>query len=163
MDVFGSFYAPKLAFVCAGYTPCSRRHRCDHHPPSVAGEKHAPGRHSHLRPDFHRHVQPLNISSLPTIFPRLTSYPTATAISPLSIKSRRLWSGQEGSLAFGAFLLSVYVISRFSSPIATRTASLAPDAGEKIPAASRIFFLTLNNFVESPFQDLCHGPRGGAL
>jgi len=67
-------------------------------------------------------------------------------------KVAALWSGQEGSLLFWSFLLSIYV---FSVLIAYRNKNgeLMPYVGV-ILAAVQIFFLTLNNFVASPFKAL---------
>jgi cytochrome c-type biogenesis protein CcmF len=63
-----------------------------------------------------------------------------------------LWSGQEGSLLFWSCLLAVYV---FSVLIAYRhkNGELMPYVGVVL-AGVQIFFLTLNNFVASPFKVL---------
>jgi cytochrome c-type biogenesis protein CcmF len=67
-------------------------------------------------------------------------------------KIAALWSGQEGSLLFWSFLLSIYV---FSVLIAYRNKNgeLMPYVGV-VMAGVQIFFLTLNNFVASPFKML---------
>jgi cytochrome c-type biogenesis protein CcmF len=67
-------------------------------------------------------------------------------------KIAALWSGQEGSLLFWSFLLSIYV---FSVLIAYRNKNgeLMPYVGV-VMASVQIFFLTLNNFVASPFKML---------
>jgi cytochrome c-type biogenesis protein CcmF len=67
-------------------------------------------------------------------------------------KFAALWSGQEGSLLFWSFLLSIYV---FSVLIAYRNKNgeLMPYVGV-VMASVQIFFLTLNNFVASPFKAL---------
>jgi cytochrome c-type biogenesis protein CcmF len=67
-------------------------------------------------------------------------------------KIAALWSGQEGSLLFWSFLLSIYV---FSVLIAYRNKNgeLMPYVGV-VMASVQIFFLTLNNFVASPFKAL---------
>jgi cytochrome c-type biogenesis protein CcmF len=67
-------------------------------------------------------------------------------------KVAALWSGQEGSLLFWTFLLSIYI---FSVLVAYRNKNgeLMPYVGV-ILAGVQIFFLTLNNFVASPFKAL---------
>jgi cytochrome c-type biogenesis protein CcmF len=72
-------------------------------------------------------------------------------LAPL-YKIAALWSGQEGSLLFWSFLLSIYV---FSVLIAYRNKNgeLMPYVGV-VMAGVQIFFLTLNNFVASPFKTL---------
>jgi cytochrome c-type biogenesis protein CcmF len=76
-------------------------------------------------------------------------------------KIAALWSGQEGSLLFWSFLLSIYV---FSVLIAYRNKNgeLMPYVGV-VMAGVQIFFLTLNNFVESPFKSLAAPGAGGVL
>ncbi|HKV25514.1 MAG TPA: heme lyase CcmF/NrfE family subunit [Candidatus Acidoferrum sp.] len=76
-------------------------------------------------------------------------------------KITALWSGQEGSLLFWSFLLSIYV---FSVLIVYRNKNgeLMPYVGV-ILAGVQIFFLTLNNFVASPFKMLGVPAAGGAL
>ena len=68
---------------------------------------------------------------------------------PAFYKFAALWAGQEGSLLFWSWLLSTYVflalfINRNKHP------ELMPYAGV-VMAGVQIFFLTLNNFVASPF------------
>jgi cytochrome c-type biogenesis protein CcmF len=76
-------------------------------------------------------------------------------------KVAALWSGQEGSLLFWSFLLSIYV---FSVLIAYRNKNgeLMPYVGVVL-AGVQIFFLTLNNFVASPFKVLATPGANGAL
>ena len=76
-------------------------------------------------------------------------------------KIAALWSGQEGSLLFWSFLLSIYV---FSVLIAYRNKNgeLMPYVGV-VMAGVQIFFLTLNNFVASPFKVLASAGANGAL
>ncbi|MGB8476453.1 MAG: heme lyase CcmF/NrfE family subunit [Candidatus Acidiferrum sp.] len=76
-------------------------------------------------------------------------------------KVTALWSGQEGSLLFWSFLLSIYV---FSVLVAYRNKNgeLMPYVGV-ILAGVQIFFLTLNNFVASPFKMLGIPAAHGAL
>jgi cytochrome c-type biogenesis protein CcmF len=76
-------------------------------------------------------------------------------------KIAALWAGQEGSLLFWSFLLSIYV---FSVLIAYRNKNgeLMPYVGV-ILAGVQIFFLTLNNFVASPFKALAVPGAHGAM
>src|SRR5499425_250474 len=64
-------------------------------------------------------------------------------------KVAALWSGQEGSLLFWSFLLSIYVISVLIA-YRNKNGELMPYVGVVL-AGVQIFFLTLNNFVENPF------------
>ena len=72
-----------------------------------------------------------------------------------------LWAGQEGSLLFWSFLLAIYV---FSVLVAYRNKNgeLMPYVGV-ILAGVQLFFLTLNNFVESPFKALGVAGADGAM
>ena len=72
-------------------------------------------------------------------------------------KVAALWSGQEGSLLFWSFLLSVYVISVLIA-YRNKNGELMPYVGV-ILAGVQIFFLTLNNFVENPFKTLATRQR----
>jgi cytochrome c-type biogenesis protein CcmF len=76
-------------------------------------------------------------------------------------KVAALWSGQEGSLLFWSCLLAIYV---FSVLIAYRNKNgeLMPYVGVVL-AGVQIFFLTLNNFVASPFKVLGTPGAGGAF
>ena len=76
-------------------------------------------------------------------------------------KIAALWSGQEGSLLFWSFLLSIYV---FSVLVAYRNKNgeLMPYVGVVL-AGVQIFFLTLNNFVASPFKALASPGANGVL
>jgi cytochrome c-type biogenesis protein CcmF len=76
-------------------------------------------------------------------------------------KVAALWSGQEGSLLFWSFLLAVYV---FSVLIVYRNKNgeLMPYVGVVL-AGVQIFFLTLNNFVASPFKVLAAAGANGNL
>ena len=67
-------------------------------------------------------------------------------------KVAALWAGQEGSLLFWSFLLSVYIISVLIA-YRNKNGELMPYVGV-ILAGVQIFFLTLNNFVENPFKTL---------
>jgi cytochrome c-type biogenesis protein CcmF len=76
-------------------------------------------------------------------------------------KVAALWSGQEGSLLFWSCLLAIYV---FSVLVAYRNKNgeLMPYVGVVL-AGVQIFFLTLNNFVASPFKVLGTPGVGGAF
>ena len=65
-------------------------------------------------------------------------------------KFSALWSGQEGSLLFWSFLLSIYVFSALFT-YRGKHPELMPYVGVVL-AGVQIFFLTMNNFVASPFQ-----------
>ena len=76
-------------------------------------------------------------------------------------KFAALWAGQEGSLLWWSWLLSTYVffalfLNRKKHP------ELMPYAGV-VMAGVQIFFLTLNNFVASPFNVLAGADAGGVL
>jgi len=72
-----------------------------------------------------------------------------------------LWSGQEGSLLFWCFLLSIYI---FSVLVAYRNkhGELMPYVGT-ILAGVQLFFLTISNFVASPFKSLAIAGSSGGL
>ena len=76
-------------------------------------------------------------------------------------KIAALWAGQEGSLLFWSFLLSIYV---FSVLIAYRNKNgeLMPYVGV-VMAGVQIFFLSLNNFVASPFKALAVPGADGVM
>jgi len=67
-------------------------------------------------------------------------------------KIAALWSGQEGSLLFWSFLLSIYVFSVLLA-YRNKNGELMPYVGV-VMASVQLFFLTLNNFVASPFKAL---------
>ena len=71
------------------------------------------------------------------------------ALSPY-YKFSALWSGQEGSLLFWSFLLSIYVFSALFT-YRGKHPELMPYVGVVL-AGVQIFFLTMNNFIASPFQ-----------
>ncbi len=80
---------------------------------------------------------------------------------PAFYKFAALWAGQEGSLLFWSWLLSIYAffalfLNRHKHP------ELMPYVGVVL-ACIQLFFLTLNNFVANPFQVLGHAGAGGAL
>jgi cytochrome c-type biogenesis protein CcmF len=76
-------------------------------------------------------------------------------------KFAALWAGQEGSLLWWSWLLSTYVffalfLNRKKHP------ELMPYAGV-VMAGVQIFFLTLNNFVASPFNVMAGADATGAM
>ena len=70
-------------------------------------------------------------------------------------KITALWSGMEGSLLFWSFLLAIYVVSVLIT-YRSKNGELMPYVGV-VMAGVQLFFLTLNNFVESPFKGLTDG------
>ena len=79
---------------------------------------------------------------------------------PAFYKFAALWSGQEGSLLFWSWLLSIYAfialfVNRKKHP------ELMPYVGA-ILAGVQLFFLVLNNFVASPFALVGTVGAGGA-
>jgi cytochrome c-type biogenesis protein CcmF len=76
-------------------------------------------------------------------------------------KVAALWSGQEGSLLFWSFLLAIYVCSVLLV-YRNKNGELMPYVGVVL-AGVQIFFLTLNNFVASPFKVLATTGANGAL
>ncbi|HTZ99414.1 MAG TPA: heme lyase CcmF/NrfE family subunit [Candidatus Aquilonibacter sp.] len=80
---------------------------------------------------------------------------------PAFYKFAALWAGQEGSLLWWSWLLSLYA---FSALFLNRNKhpELMPYVGV-ILAGVQIFFLTLNNFVASPFHVLGGVGAGGAM
>ncbi len=81
---------------------------------------------------------------------------------PTFFKVAALWSGQEGSLLFWSWLLSIYAflvlfVNRHKHP------ELMPYAGVVL-AGVQLFFLLLNNFVASPFAVIGRlGPNGAMM
>src|SRR4029077_2548557 len=80
---------------------------------------------------------------------------------PAFYKFAALWAGQEGSLLWWSFLLSIYVffalfLNRKKHP------ELMPYV-VVILAGVQIFFLTLNNFVASPFGVLAGVDASGTM
>ncbi len=76
-------------------------------------------------------------------------------------KVAALWSGQEGSLLFWSFLLAIYVFSTLMV-YRNKNGELMPYVGVVL-AGVQIFFLTLNNFVASPFKALATPAAHGAM
>ena len=80
---------------------------------------------------------------------------------PAFYKFAALWAGQEGSLLFWSWLLSIYAffalfLNRKKHP------ELMPYVGVAL-AGVQIFFLVLNNFVASPFHVLAGADTSGSL
>jgi cytochrome c-type biogenesis protein CcmF len=76
-------------------------------------------------------------------------------------KFAALWSGQEGSLLWWSFLLSMYAfLALFLNR--KRHPELMPWVGV-ILAGVQIFFLTLNNFVANPFSVIAGPDSAGVL
>jgi cytochrome c-type biogenesis protein CcmF len=149
MDVFGSF-ALLLAFVCAVYA-------------FVGGIAAIYTRH----PLLVKSTRQAGIATCALIFTATISleylffsdnFSSAYVVSHSNralstfYKVAALWSGQEGSLLFWSFLLSVYVISVLLV-YRNKNGELMPYVGVVL-AGVQIFFLTLNNFVASPFKSL---------
>ena len=97
----------------------------------------------------------------PIIFRWLTWLRTATARCPFYYKFAALWAGQEGSLLLWTWLLSTYAffalfVNRNKHP------ELMPYVGVVL-AGVQTFFLTLNNFVASPFAVLAGADPSGVM
>jgi cytochrome c-type biogenesis protein CcmF len=158
VDVFGSF-ALLLAFVCAAYAViggiAAIRTR---HPLLVKSARQAGMATCVL----------IFLATFSLVYLFFTdsywvSYVVSHSNRSLSTfyKIAALWSGQEGSLLFWSFLLAIYV---FSVLIAYRNKNgeLMPYVGV-VMAGVQIFFLTLNNFVASPFKVLAAPGTHGTL
>jgi cytochrome c-type biogenesis protein CcmF len=76
-------------------------------------------------------------------------------------KISAVWAGQEGSLLFWSFLLSIYVFSVLFA-YRGKHPELMPYVGVVV-AAVQLFFLTLNNFVASPFKVFAATSAGGVM
>ncbi len=158
MDVFGSF-ALLLAFVCAVYA-------------FVGGIAAIRTRH----PLLVKSARQAGLATCGLIFLATGSlvylffsdsywvaYVVAHSNRDLSTfyKVAALWSGQEGSLLFWSFLLAIYVFSALFA-YRNKNGELMPYVGVVL-AGVQIFFLTLNNFVASPFKVLATPGANGAL
>ena len=80
---------------------------------------------------------------------------------PAFYKFATLWAGQEGSLLWWSFLLSIYAflalfLNRNKHP------ELMPYVGVVLSGV-QIFFLTLNNFVVSPFHVMASADSAGVM
>ena len=158
VDVFGSF-ALLLALVCAGYA-------------LVGGIAAILTRH----PLLVKSARQAGIATCCLIFLATLSleylfftdnfsvaYVVAHSNRDLSTfyKVAALWSGQEGSLLFWSFLLAIYVFSVLMV-YRNKNGELMPYVGVVL-AGVQIFFLTLNNFVASPFKALGVAGSNGAM
>jgi cytochrome c-type biogenesis protein CcmF len=158
VDVFGSF-ALILAFVCAAYA-------------IVGGIAAILTRH----PLLIKSARQAGIAACALIFLATGSlvylffsdnfsvaYVVAHSNRDLATfyKIAALWSGQEGSLLFWSFLLAIYVFSVLIT-YRNKNGELMPYVGV-VMASVQIFFLTLNNFVASPFKVLGAPAANGAF
>src|SRR5215475_8305771 len=149
MDVFGSF-ALILAFVCAlyafggGIAAIATRH-----PLLIKSARQSGMAVCAL----------IWVATFSLVYLFFTdNYSVAYVVShsnrdlPTFYKVAALWSGQEGSLLFWSFLLAIYVISVLLA-YRNKNGELMPYVGV-VMAGVQLFFLTLNNFIASPFQAL---------
>jgi cytochrome c-type biogenesis protein CcmF len=158
VDVFGSF-ALLLAFICALYA-------------FVGGIAAILTRHALLV----KSARQAGIAACGLIFVATFSlvylffsdsywvaYVVAHSNRDLSTfyKIAALWSGQEGSLLFWSFLLAIYVISVLLV-YRNKNGELMPYVSVVL-AGVQIFFLTLNNFVASPFKVLGSPAANGVM
>ena len=80
---------------------------------------------------------------------------------PAFYKFAALWAGQEGSLLWWSFLLSIYAfLALFLNR--NRHPELMPYVGVTLSGV-QIFFLTLNNFVASPFHVMGSADSAGVF
>ncbi len=147
MDIFGSF-ALLLAFVCAAY--------------AIVGGIFAIRTRNPLLVKSARNAGMavcglifVAVGSLVYLF-LADNFSVAYVVEhssrqqPTFFKVAAFWSGQEGSLLFWSFLLAIYVFSVLWT-YRGKHPELMPYVGV-ILAGVQIFFLTLNNFIESPLQ-----------
>src|SRR5438132_2609895 len=80
---------------------------------------------------------------------------------PAFFKFAAIWAGQQGSLLFWSFLLSIYIFSVLFT-YRGKHPELMPYVGVVLVGV-QLFFLTLNNFIASPFQILGSAAPSGAL
>ena len=158
MDVFGSF-ALLLAFVCAAYAFVGGIAAIvTRHPLLVKSTRQAGMATCGL----------VFVSTLSLVYLFFTdnfsiAYVVSHSNRDLSTfyKIAALWSGMEGSLLFWSFLLAIYVVSVLIA-YRNKNGELMPYVG-MVMAGVQLFFLTLNNFVESPFRALAATGANGAL
>src|SRR5260370_805828 len=158
VDAFGSF-ALRLAFLCAAYA-------------FVGGIAAIVTRH----PLLIKSARQAGIATCGLIFVATgslvylffsdsywVSYVVAHSNRDLAAfyKVAALWSGQEGSLLFWSFLVAICVFSVLLV-YRNKNGELMPYVGVVL-AGVQIFFLTLNNFVASPFKVLAAPGANGAL
>ncbi|HVO59041.1 MAG TPA: heme lyase CcmF/NrfE family subunit [Dongiaceae bacterium] len=158
MDVFGSF-ALILAFVCAVYAFCGGIAAIlTRHPLLVKSTRQAGIAVCGL----------IFVSTLSLVYLFLTDNFSVAYVAGHSnrdlatfFKVAALWSGQEGSLLFWSFLLAVYVVSVLIA-YRNKNGELMPYVGV-ILAGVQLFFLTISNFVASPFKSLGVVNAAGAM
>jgi len=158
VDLFGSF-ALLLSFVCAGYA-------------FAGGIAAIVTRH----PLLIKSARQAGVAACGLIFLATASlvylffsdnYSIAYVVSHSNrdlstlYKIAALWSGQEGSLLFWSFLLSIYIVSVLIA-YRGKHLELMPYVSV-VMAGVQIFFLTLNNFVANPFRALGIPGANGAL
>jgi cytochrome c-type biogenesis protein CcmF len=158
MDVFGSF-ALILAFVCALYA-------------FVGGIAAIVTRH----PLLIKSARQAGMAVCGLVFTATLSlvylffsdnYSVAYVVSHSNrdlstfFKVAALWSGQEGSLLFWSFLLAIYVLSVLVT-YRNKNGELMPYVGV-ILAGVQLFFLTVSNFVASPFKALAVANAAGGM
>ncbi len=80
---------------------------------------------------------------------------------PAFFKFAAIWAGQQGSLLFWSFLLSIYVFSVLFT-YRGKHPELMPYVGV-VMVGVQLFFLTLNNFIASPFRILGSAAPSGAM
>jgi cytochrome c-type biogenesis protein CcmF len=80
---------------------------------------------------------------------------------PAFFKFAAIWAGQQGSLLFWSFLLSIYVFSVLFT-YRGKHPELMPYVGV-VMVGVQLFFLTLNNFIASPFGILGSAAPSGAM
>ena len=80
---------------------------------------------------------------------------------PAFFKFAAIWAGQQGSLLFWSFLLSIYVFSVLFT-YRGKHPELMPYVGV-VMVGVQLFFLTLNNFIASPFGVLGSAAPNGAM
>ncbi|HJZ64648.1 MAG TPA: heme lyase CcmF/NrfE family subunit [Candidatus Acidoferrum sp.] len=158
MDVFGSF-ALLLAFVCALYA-------------LVGGIAAIATRHPLLIKSARQAGMAacclIFLATFSVVYLFVTdSFSMAYVVSHSNrdlstfFKVVALWSGQEGSLLFWCFLLSLYIFSVLVS-YRNKHGELMPHVAT-ILAGVQLFFLTISNFVASPFKALAIANASGGL
>src|SRR5882762_6345088 len=158
MDVFGSF-ALILAFICAVYAFAGGIAAIlTRHPLLIKSARQAGIAVCAL----------IFTSTLSLVYLFFTdNYSVAYVVSHSNrdlstfFKIAALWSGQEGSLLFWSFLLAIYVISVLLT-YRNKNGELMPYVGV-ILAGVQLFFLTISNFVASPFKALGVANASGAF
>ncbi len=158
MDVFGSF-ALLLAFVCALYALAGGLGAIfTRHPLLIKS-----ARQSGIAACCLIFISTLSVVYLFVTDNFSNAYVASHSNRDLAtfFKVVALWSGQEGSLLFWCFLLSIYI---FSVLIAYRNkhGELMPFVGT-ILAGVQLFFIAISNFVANPFKSLAVANASGGL